>query len=197
MLCTLRSKAWPVRGDQLGNITHKMTWHPSLVNLQEAHTYMKDAALTEACSKHAKSSKMHGRSSLKKQQEPLKSWRWCNRGLAPCDSDTDLFEEVHEARAEAPGFVAVTLQGADGHLSGPLGRDGHHEHRVVHQGHVCLWRSQREEDVDQDLTPHSKNPRQAHNYTTQQDTQTKRQWNKTAAVIQGRLCHSKGKQDVV
>lgn len=30
-----------------------MTWHPSLVNLQEAHTYMKDAALTEACSKHA------------------------------------------------------------------------------------------------------------------------------------------------
>lgn len=62
-------------------------------------------------------------------------------------SDTDLSEEVHEARPEAPGFVAVTLQGADGHLSGPLGRDGDHEHCVVHQGCVRLQRRQWKEDV--------------------------------------------------
>lgn len=62
------------------------------------------------------------------------------------DLDTDLFKEVHEAGSKAPGLVAVTLQGADGHLSGPLGRDSNHEHCVVHQGCVCLQRRQREED---------------------------------------------------
>ena len=70
--------------------------------------------------------------------------------LAVCDpktsGDTDLFEEVHEARSEAPGFVSVTLQRADGHLSGSLRRHGNHEHCVVHQGSVCLRRRRRGEE---------------------------------------------------
>lgn len=66
MLRILRSKAWAVRGDQLGNITHKMTWHPSLVNLQVTHSYMKDPALTEACSKHAETIKNAWQVKLKK-----------------------------------------------------------------------------------------------------------------------------------
>lgn len=72
-------------------------------------------------------------------------------------SDTDLFEKVHEAWPEAPGFVAVALQGADGHLSGPLRRHGNHEHCIVHQGRICLQRKQWEEEVVEifSLAPHA------------------------------------------
>lgn len=51
---------------------------------------------------------------------------------------TCLFDEVHEAGPEAPGLVAVALQGADGELGGPLGGHGHHVHGVVHQRCVRL-----------------------------------------------------------
>lgn len=105
-----------------------------------------------------KSSKMHGRSSFKKSNRSLSSHAGdVTEASALCESDTDLFEEVHEARAEAPGLVAVTLQGADGHLSGPLGRDGHHEHRVVHQGRVRLRRSQRRKKMLIRISRHTQN----------------------------------------
>lgn len=53
---------------------------------------------------------------------------------------TCLFDEVHEPGPEAPGLVAVALQGADGHLGGALRRHGHHVHGVVHQSRFCLRR---------------------------------------------------------
>lgn len=86
--------------------------------------------------------------STSKQQEIPKSWSWRNGGFSPLWFEPRsiwhyLFEEVHEAWSEAPGFVAVTLQGADGHLSGPLGRDSHHEDGIIHQGSVRLWGRQR------------------------------------------------------
>lgn len=49
-----------------------------------------------------------------------------------------LFYEVHEAGAEPPGLVPVALQGVHGHLRRALVAHGHHVHRVVQQGSVCL-----------------------------------------------------------
>lgn len=56
-------------------------------------------------------------------------------GLCTC-----LFDEVHEPGPEAPGLVAVALQGADGQLGRSLGRHGHHVHGIVHQRCFCLHR---------------------------------------------------------
>lgn len=55
-----------------------------------------------------------------------------------CESCFYLFDKIHEASSEPPGFVAMALQGVHGHLRGTLVADGDHVHRVVQQGSVCL-----------------------------------------------------------
>lgn len=62
-------------------------------------------------------------------------WQRARAGLCTC-----LFDEVHEPGPEAPGLVAVALQGADGHLGRSLGRHCHHVHGVVHQRRFRLQR---------------------------------------------------------
>lgn len=51
---------------------------------------------------------------------------------------TYLFNEAHEAGPEAPGFVSITLQGADCHLGKLLDAHRHHVHRVIHQSSIGL-----------------------------------------------------------
>lgn len=68
-------------------------------------------------------------------EEERKGGRAARAGLCTC-----LLDEVHEAGPEAPGLVAVALQGADRQLRGALGRHGHHVHGVVHQRCFCLRR---------------------------------------------------------
>lgn len=143
---------------QRGPITYQM--QGSNIQFLVGFMFATDALHESSCA-HKKSpfktrwntsSKMHGGQAESNRSflGGKSSW-WCNRGFSSLWfeplSDTDLFEEVHEARSEAPGFVAVALKGADGHLSGPLGRDSNHEHGVVHQGCVCLRRKRWEEDV--------------------------------------------------
>ena len=51
-----------------------------------------------------------------------------------------LFDEADETPPEAPGFVAVALQRADGDLLRLLHRHSHNVHRVEHQRCVRLHR---------------------------------------------------------
>ena len=61
-----------------------------------------------------------------------------------------LFDEADEAAAESPGLVAVTLQGADGHLLRLLHCHGNHVHRVIHQSSIRLQGIERERERERE-----------------------------------------------
>lgn len=138
MLRTRRGKAGSVGGDQLSNTRKDLT---STLGEFAGEALLKGSCARAAYLKHAETH--HHRCVVVNLKATGGSKAMLYSSVIP----HYLFEEVHEAWPKAPGFVAVTLQGADGHLSGPLGRHSHHEDCVVHQGSIRLRGRYKVEDA--------------------------------------------------
>lgn len=69
---------------------------------------------------------------------------------------THLFNQAHEAGPEAPGLVAIALQGADGHLGKLLDAHRHDVHSVIHEGSVSLKTEKRKSGVNTTWETHDR-----------------------------------------